>query len=62
MPTPRKNEKQDKFINRCMSDSEAKRDFPKNKQRLAFCFTTWRNRNKKKSRAQLLIDFLLRRK
>lgn len=42
MPTPRKDETRDEFIDRCMSDEEAKDDFPDNKQRLAFCFTTWR--------------------
>ena len=62
MPTPRKNEKKDKFISRCMSDSEAKKSFPDQDQRVAFCFSEWKRSKKKKSRAQQLVDFLLRRK
>ena len=37
MPSPRKGEKKKDFVSRCMSDEEAKRDFPESKQRVAFC-------------------------
>ena len=43
MPKPRKGEKRDKFISRCMGDSEAKTDFPDHDQRLAFCSSTFEN-------------------
>ena len=43
MPKPRKGEKRDKFISRCMGDSEAKTDFPDRDQRLAFCSSTFEN-------------------
>lgn len=49
MPKPRKNEKESDFISRCMGDAEAKSDFPNKDQRLAFCYSTWRDRNKKKA-------------
>ena len=46
LPKPRKNEKQDDFISRCMSNSEAKREFPEQAQRLAVCHSQWRRKNK----------------
>lgn len=46
LPKPRKNEKQDDFISRCMSNEEAKKDFPDQDQRVAVCHTQWRNKNK----------------
>lgn len=45
LPTPRKGEKQDEFISRCMSDETAKREFPNNKQRQAVCFSQWRRKH-----------------
>lgn len=41
MPEPVANETQREFIARCMSDSEAAKDFPESDQRLAFCFSKW---------------------
>lgn len=41
MPTPRMGETRDKFIDRCMGDEEALRDFPKQDQRFAFCRATF---------------------
>lgn len=41
-PKPRKNEKQSKFMSRCMSDGIMKREFSDNKQRVAVCFSAWR--------------------
>ena len=42
LPKPRKNEKQSKFMSRCMSDVTAKKEFPDSKQRVAVCFSSWR--------------------
>lgn len=39
MPDRRKGESKDDFVPRCMSDAEAKRDFPDEDQRLAFCIS-----------------------
>lgn len=45
MPRPRKGEKRRDFISRCMSDDEAKRDFPDQAQRSAFCHSQWERRD-----------------
>lgn len=42
MPSPRKNETEDAFVSRCMGDSESKTDFPDRDQRLAFCFSRFK--------------------
>lgn len=42
MPTPRKDETRDEFVDRCMGDAEANRDFPERDQRFAFCNSTFR--------------------
>lgn len=41
-PKPRKGEKEGKFMGRCMSDDVMKKEYPKNVQRLAVCFGSWR--------------------
>lgn len=46
MPDPRKDESRENFISRCMSDDEAKKDFPDSKQRIAFCISKWDNKDK----------------
>ena len=48
MPSPHKNEQEKEFISRCMGDSEANKTFPDQKQRAAFCYSQWRNKDKKK--------------
>lgn len=42
LPSPRKGEEQGKFVNRCMSNEQAKKDFPDQKQRSAVCFSRFR--------------------
>lgn len=46
IPKPKDNEKEDVFISRCMSNDTMKTDYPKVKQRLAICFTSWRGKGK----------------
>ena len=46
MPLPRRGESQSGFISRCMSSKETRNSFPDQKQRVAFCHSQWRNRNK----------------
>jgi len=41
---PKKNEKEDEFISRCMSDEVMKDEFDNNKQRLAVCNDLWKNK------------------
>ena len=56
MPTPRKGEKKDEFISRCMGDEEANADFPDQKQRAAFCYSQWERKGKKKKMSLWLDD------
>lgn len=41
MPNPRPSEKEDDFLTRCMSDSEAVNDYPEEDQRFAVCNSLW---------------------
>lgn len=41
MPEPRKGETEEEFIERCMGDDEANKDFPDPDQRRAFCQSQW---------------------
>lgn len=47
LPKPRAEEKQDMFIQRCMSDNTMMIEYKRNDQRLAVCYIQWRDRNKK---------------
>jgi len=47
IPKPRENEKKNKFIDRCMSDDKMNTEYPDNKQRLAVCNMSWKDKNKK---------------
>jgi hypothetical protein len=53
MPSPRKGETRDKFISRCMGSGESRRTFPDQKQRAAFCFSQWRNKDSKAVKSQV---------
>lgn len=46
IPKPRKNEKQDEFMSRCMADDVMIKEYKDNRQRFAVCKTSWDNRNK----------------
>ncbi len=41
MPTPRANESRADWMERCMASAEARRDFPDQDQRAAFCASRW---------------------
>lgn len=47
MPTPRQGETEAGFVSRCMGDVEARRSFPDQSQRTAFCFSTYRRARRK---------------
>lgn len=47
LPTPKKGEGKDKFISRCMGNTQAKRDFPDQQQRLAVCHSQFRRKKNK---------------
>jgi len=45
MPSPNEGEQQAKFISRCMSDEKAKKSFPDQTQRVAFCQSQWQSKS-----------------
>lgn len=48
MPSPKKGEKEQEFISRCMGSAEANDTFPRQDQRAAFCYSQWKRSKKKK--------------
>jgi len=46
LPKPRKGEKQDAFISRCMGNDLMNKEYPDNKQRAAVCYSQWRAKMK----------------
>lgn len=50
LATPKQGEKQDAFVDRCMSNDTMKEEFPDNKQRLAVCFSQWKKKKQKKAK------------
>ena len=48
LPKPTATETQDEFISRCMSNDTMMIEYKRQDQRLAVCYVTWRDRNKKK--------------
>jgi hypothetical protein len=50
VPQPHDNEAQDEFVARCAGDKTMNSDFPDDKQRVAVCYRTWRDRHAKKAR------------
>jgi len=47
IPKPKKDESEDDFIERCMGNDTMNEDYPDNKQRLAVCFSQWKNKENK---------------
>jgi len=43
LPKPKKGEKEQDFINRCVGDSIMKKEFPDREQRIGVCYSQWRN-------------------
>lgn len=46
LPSPKKTENQEQFIQRCMSDDKMVIEYKRKDQRLAVCYIQWRDRNK----------------
>jgi len=44
MPKPKKEEKEIEFISRCMGNKLMKKEYPKNNQRLAVCYSQWKRK------------------
>lgn len=45
IPKPKKDETKNKFLTRCMGNSTMRKEYPDNKQRLAVCYTEWREKD-----------------
>ena len=62
LPSKRKDEKQNEFMSRCMSDDVMKKEFRTNKQRVAVCMNQYQTRKKIKGEASWddvrKVDFL----
>ena len=48
LPKPDIRESQEEFITRGMTDETMQIEYKRQDQRLAVCYVTWRDRNKKK--------------
>lgn len=46
IPKPRENESEADFISRCMGDDLMNEEYPDSDQRIAICYSQWRDRNK----------------
>lgn len=46
LPSPRSGESRQKFVSRCMGDSQARADFPEQSQRAAVCNSRFREARK----------------
>lgn len=57
MPSPRKNERKKDFVERCMSDSESRRDFPNRQQRFAFCNSQFERKRKAQDQGRLYFNY-----
>lgn len=56
IPQPKPKEKKNNFISRCMDNSQMKKDYTDNKQRIAVCLQQINNGNKSVSIAQDVIN------
>lgn len=55
LPTPHDGEKESEFVSRCMG-SEAAKEFEDEKQRLAVCYSQFRERKSKQTRGSRHLD------
>jgi len=53
IPIPHKQEKQEKFIHRCMSNETMKKEYKDTNQRYAVCMSSWRKKKKTKGEKQV---------
>ena len=48
---PKKYERKDKFISRCISSKRMEKEFPRKKQRTAVCYSIWRDDKDKEKKS-----------
>lgn len=58
LPKPKKGEKENDFISRCMSNKTMKKEFPDQKQRTAVCYDQWRKEHSSENVDAGMIGFL----
>lgn len=51
MITPKKDEKEQEFVSRCMADDMVQKDYKDQKQRAAVCYSQFKRRMKNKGQA-----------
>jgi hypothetical protein len=51
MITPKKDEKEQEFVSRCMADDMVQKDYKDQKQRAAVCYSQFKRRMKNKGEA-----------
>jgi len=59
LPKPKKGEKEDDFIKRCMDSPAIQRDFDKQDQRVAVCYRQWRDKDKKPAKQEIEGDEMI---
>jgi hypothetical protein len=55
--TPKKSEKQDDFVSRCMGDETMNKDFPDQKQRAAVCYSQFKKGNASVEASESLEEY-----
>lgn len=53
LPKPTPNQKQQEFIQSCMSSDVMRSEYPNEDQRFAVCKNIWKNRNKKQKASEI---------
>lgn len=56
LPTPKKGEKRDAFVSRCMANATTSAEFPSPGPRYAVCLSQWSDRKKRKTTKECLDD------
>jgi hypothetical protein len=51
LPSPKKSEKEQEFVSRCMGDDMMNKDYKDQKQRAAVCYSQYKRRIKNKGQA-----------
>jgi len=58
IPSPRKNEEKNKFLDRCMADGVMNKEFKDPKQRYAVCLESWQGKSHSSKSKFPLLDMM----
>ncbi len=53
---PKKSESKKDFISRCAGDSNTNKEFPDQTQKLAYCYSAWKEKKSKASISYIIGD------